>query len=195
VADSARDRMIDSAIKRLATDGFQGASFAAILEDSGAPRGSIYHHFPGGKDELVVAAVERAGGRAVAAVESLRGRPAAEVVGAFVASWRTLLTVTDFRVGCSLVGVTVSAEGRAVVERGADMFRSWRAQLADVLVAGGVDDDRGDDVATLVLAACEGAVVMCRAERSLAPLDRVESSLRETVAGTSPRVHRHRRQG
>jgi TetR/AcrR family transcriptional regulator, lmrAB and yxaGH operons repressor len=192
MAASARDRMVDSAIKLLATDGFQGASFSSILEDSGAPRGSIYHHFPGGKDELVVAAVDRAGEQAIAAVDSLRGRPAEEVVGAFVATWRALLTVSNFRIGCSLVGVTVSAEDRAVVDRAAEVFRTWRTHLAAVLVAGGVEAVRGEDVATLVLAACEGAVVICRAERSLGPLDRVEASLREAVAGRRPRVQRHR---
>jgi TetR/AcrR family transcriptional regulator, lmrAB and yxaGH operons repressor len=186
--------MVDSAIKRLATDGIQGASFSAILEDSGAPRGSIYHHFPGGKDELVVAAVERAGDRAVAAVEGLRGRPADEVVSAFVGSWRTLLTVTDFRVGCSLVGVTVSADDRTLVERAAEVFRTWRTHLADVLVAGGVDADRGQDLATLMLAACEGAVVICRAERSLAPLDQVETSLLEAVAAARRNARPRRRQ-
>jgi TetR/AcrR family transcriptional repressor of lmrAB and yxaGH operons len=192
MAASARDRMVDSAIKLLATDGFQGASFSSILEDSGAPRGSIYHHFPGGKDELVVAAVDRAGERAVASVEGLRGRPAEEVVGAFVATWRALLTVSDFRIGCSLVGVTISAEDRAVVDRAAEVFRTWRTHLADVLVAGGVEADRGEDFAILVLAACEGAVVICRAERSLVALDRIEGSLREAVAGTRPRGQRQR---
>lgn len=61
MTDGARDRMVDSAIRLLATRGYQGASFSTILKDSKAPRGSIYHHFPGGKAEVVARVLRTTG--------------------------------------------------------------------------------------------------------------------------------------
>ena len=182
MSDGARDRMVDSAIKLLAMQGFQGASFSSVLEDSKAPRGSIYHHFPGGKDELILAAVDRSGQRAIDLVERFRGRSAEEVVAAFVAVWRSLLAVSDFRAGCSVLGATVSAPDDEIVDRAAAVFRSWQARLADVLEVAGRSPEQSRELGTLLVAACEGAVVLCRAERSFEPLDRVERSLRRFAA-------------
>lgn len=182
MADSARDRMVDSAIKLLATQGFQGASFSSILEDSKAPRGSIYHHFPGGKDELILEALGRSGDNAWQIVERFRGLSAAEVVSRLVGMWRSLLTIGDFRIGCSIVGATVSAHDDEIVDRAAQVFRAWEDQLASVLVEAGVSEGESASLGTLLIAACEGAVVLCRAERSMVPLDRVERSLRRLAA-------------
>jgi AcrR family transcriptional regulator len=182
MSEGARDRMVDSAIKLLAMHGFQGASFSAVLEDSRAPRGSIYHHFPGGKDELIVEAIDRSGRNATQIVERFRGLPSADVVRSFVAIWRALLTVSDFRVGCSVLGATVSAGDAEIVDRAADVFRSWQAQLASVLSEAGLGQEEADELGTLLVASCEGAVVLCRAERSFLPLDRVERALLRTAS-------------
>jgi TetR/AcrR family transcriptional repressor of lmrAB and yxaGH operons len=184
VAEGARDRMVDSAVKLLAMQGFQGTSFSSVLDDSGAPRGSIYHHFPGGKDELVLAAIERSGNRAAAIVDGFRGRPADEIVRAFVALWRGVLTISDFRAGCSVLGATVSASEPAIVDRAEEVFRSWESKLADVFETASIERSVAEDLGTLLIASCEGAVVICRAERSFTPLDRVERSLLRLVAAS-----------
>lgn len=180
--DGARDRMVDSAVKLLAMEGFHGASFSSVLADSGAPRGSIYHHFPGGKEELILEAVDRSGANAAAVVERLRGRPVPEVVSGFVAVWRAVLTVSDFRAGCSVLGATVSGGDDAVVERAARVFRAWEARLAEVIEEAGVGAASAAEFATLLIASSEGAVVLCRAERSFLPLERVERSLLRAAA-------------
>jgi TetR/AcrR family transcriptional repressor of lmrAB and yxaGH operons len=61
MARDVRDRMIDGAIRLLAQRGLQATSFSEVLELTGAPRGSVYHHFPEGKDQLVSAANAVAG--------------------------------------------------------------------------------------------------------------------------------------
>lgn len=182
MADNARDRMVDSAIKLLAMQGFQGASFSSVLEDSKAPRGSIYYHFPGGKDELILEAIDRSGQNAARIVESFRGQGAADIVRSFVSIWRALLNVSEFRVGCSVLGATVSAGDAEIVDRAAGVFRSWQSQLASVLGEAGVDAEEAEELATVLVASCEGAVVLCRAERSFVPLDRVERLLLRSVA-------------
>ena len=70
---SARERMVESAVVLLAKRGFQGASFTEVLAHSRAPRGSIYHHFPDGKEQLIAAAIDYTGARAVLLLDALAG--------------------------------------------------------------------------------------------------------------------------
>lgn len=179
----APDRMIASAVKLLAMHGFQATTFSSVLKDSGAPRGSIYYHFPEGKDQLIAAAIDLAGERALEFTGSLRGLPATGIVDAFAGLWRAVLVRSQFSAGCAVLAVTVSADPPELVERAAAIFRSWRERLAQALEAAGIEARRARALALTVIASCEGAVVVCRAERSLEPLDTVAAHLRELVSG------------
>ncbi len=99
MAGEAPDRMIASAVRLLAVHGFQATTFSSVLKDSGAPRGSIYYHFPEGKDQLIAAAIDLAGDRALALTDSFRGMSATEIVDAFAGLWRAVLVRSDFRAG------------------------------------------------------------------------------------------------
>ena len=179
---SVRERMIESAIVLLAQSGYQATSFGAVLERSRTPRGSIYHHFPGGKDQLIAAAVERAGDRAVALMDSMAGASATEVVDGFVALWRAVLERSGFTAGCSVLAVTVSSESADLLDRSRTVFAAWAGSISALLRTAGLEQTRADSVATLLIAATEGAVVLCRAQQSLDPLDAVHQELRRAVA-------------
>ena len=182
MASEAAESMIASAVKLLAKHGFQATTFSSVLADSGAPRGSIYYHFPEGKDQLIAAAIELASDRALALTDSFSGMTATEIVDTFAALWRAVLVRSDFRAGCAVVAVTVSADVPELVERAAAIFRSWRERLGAAFEAAGVEGSAARGLALTVIAACEGAVVLCRAERSLEPLDTVAGHLRALVA-------------
>jgi TetR/AcrR family transcriptional regulator, lmrAB and yxaGH operons repressor len=173
-----RERMVDSAIVLLAKHSLAGTSFADVIAASGAPRGSIYHHFPDGKAQLIAAAVEVAGQRAIVLVETLRGQPPADIVDGFMMMWRSVLDRSNFSAGCSVLAVTVSADSRDLLDRAAAAFRSWRDRIADLLVAGGVNATSATSFATLLIASSEGAVVLSRAEQSFALFDAVHEQLR-----------------
>ena len=181
----APERMVAGAIRLLARHGFQATSFASVLEESKAPRGSIYHHFPGGKNQLIGAAIEAAGAHAVSLVETFRGMSAAETIAAFVEAWRSVLAASDFGAGCSVLAVTVSADVPELVEQAGEVFRSWRATLVEVLESSGLGPQQANGLGTMMLAACEGAVVLCRAERSFEPLDVVAEQLQMLAANAS----------
>ena len=178
MAAETPERMVRSAVKLLAEHGYQATTFSSVLEDSQAPRGSIYYHFPEGKDQLVAAAIDLAGDRALALTDSFRGMPAAEIVDAFAGLWRAVLVRSQFRAGCAVVAVTVSADVPELADRAAAVFRSWRERLAGVLEAAGLNAAQARAFALTIIAACEGATVLCRAERSLEPLDVVAAHLR-----------------
>jgi TetR/AcrR family transcriptional regulator, lmrAB and yxaGH operons repressor len=188
MARSVRDQMVDSAVILLAKHGLDGTSFTEVLTASGAPRGSIYHHFPGGKDELIAAAIEVAGARAVALLSSFEGRGPVEIVDGFFAMWRAVLERSQFSAGCSVLAVTVagssgsSGNSDVLLRAAGQVFRGWQATLASILAAGGVPAATAGSFALLLIAASEGAVALSRAEQSYAPFDAVHQELRGQAA-------------
>ena len=181
MARGTRQRMIDGAARLLARHGLAATSFSTVLAETGAPRGSIYFHFPGGKDELVMAAIAAAEQRAVDLLENGTGASATAVTDAFLGAWRALLTGTGYSTGCALVAVTVATDTPALRGRAAEAFRTWRGRLAHALRSGGLPEPQATATAAVLLAAAEGAVVMCRAEGDIAPFDLVAAQLRDHV--------------
>jgi TetR/AcrR family transcriptional repressor of lmrAB and yxaGH operons len=177
VAKDVRARMVDAAVRLLATKGLEGTSFAEVLELSGAPRGSIYHHFPGGKDELVTEAVAVARERAIAYLEEQAGKRPREIAAAFLALWRSVLTGSDLGAGCAVLAVTVATDDEELLARTAEVFRSWRSRLAALLADAGLPADVATRYAAALIASSEGAVVMARAEQSMEPFDLVAEQL------------------
>jgi TetR/AcrR family transcriptional regulator, lmrAB and yxaGH operons repressor len=183
VASEVRTTMIEGAAVLLAKHGLQGTSFSEVLEYTGAPRGSVYHHFPGGKDQLVGEAVEFTGANVYSALQSKAGAPATEIADFFLALWRSVLTRSNFSAGCAVLAVTVAAEPGELADRAAGVFRRWREHLAALLEQGGLAPGDAARMSALLIASSEGAVVLSRAERSLEPFDLVAEQLREQVAG------------
>jgi TetR/AcrR family transcriptional repressor of lmrAB and yxaGH operons len=187
VAGDVRDRMIDGAIRLLAQQGLQATSFSEVLELTGAPRGSVYHHFPDGKDQLVGAAVDRAGARALHALDGKAGISAEELTAVFLGLWRELLVRSQFGAGCAVLAVTVATDSRELLQHAGAVFRSWRGQLAELFEQGGLSAKEAAQFAATLVAASEGAVVLSRAEQSLEPFDLVADQLLEQVRKVSMR--------
>jgi TetR/AcrR family transcriptional regulator, lmrAB and yxaGH operons repressor len=178
---AVRARMVDGAVRLLATRGVEGTSFAEVLEATGSPRGSVYHHFPGGKPELLHAALDLASERGLAAMETTRGQPPAVVIERFLALWRFLLERSHLTAGCAVVAVTVAADDDDLLEHAGTIFRTWTELLTELCTAGGMDVDSSRQLAVTVIAATEGAVALCRAERSMEPFEDVETVLLSLV--------------
>jgi AcrR family transcriptional regulator len=168
-----RARMIGATVRLLAENGPPGASLGDVLESAQAPRGSTYHHFPGGKRELYREALDLASARALDALEPVRGQPAAVVVEQFFWLWRSLLTRTELRSGCAVIAVAVAGEEPESVEHAGEIFRTWRTHLENLFTEGGQSRPRSLALAALTLAAAEGAVAVARAERDLEAFDLV----------------------
>ncbi|HEY4332279.1 MAG TPA: TetR/AcrR family transcriptional regulator [Ilumatobacteraceae bacterium] len=169
--------MAQGAAQLLALHGVEGTSFADVLALTNAPRGSIYHHFPGGKTELVHAALQVAGERARAGMEPARGQSPVKVLERFLGLWRGLLDLSHLTAGCAVVAVTVAAGSDELLEHAGTIFRTWTDHLADLLVAGGMKAGDARPFAVMVIAATEGAVALSRAEQSRAPFDTVATAL------------------
>jgi TetR/AcrR family transcriptional regulator, lmrAB and yxaGH operons repressor len=180
-----RTKMVKGAAGLLATKGVEGTSFAEVLATTDSPRGSIYHHFPGGKSELLHAALDLVSTRGLAVMEAMRGRSAVEVVERFLGLWRQLLDATELTGGCAVLAVTVAGSDVDLLDHAGAIFRDWTGQLAGLLVAGGVTEAPANQLAVMIIAATEGAVALCRAERSRQPFDVVAEALMQMVSSTS----------
>ena len=183
-ATNTRQQMIESAAALFRERGVHGTSFADVLEHSGAPRGSVYHHFKGGKSEIAEEALAWAGDLLIAgAVDLLREHDPVTAIGLFSDQWADLLRSTDFAAGCSIVAGAVdgSHEPTARVIAG-KVFADWERGIANALEQEGIPKDRSASLATLFIASFEGAVVLSRAQRSLQPLERVTRELQALVS-------------
>ncbi|MDB5576567.1 MAG: hypothetical protein JWR80_1743 [Bradyrhizobium sp.] len=180
----ARQRMVEAAVKLLATRGLEGTSFSDVLAASGAPRGSVYHYFPDGKVQLVHAALDMASERGLGFLQDSRGKSAAEVVGRFLDLWRALLDRSHMSAGCAVLAVTVAADDSRLLGHAGEIFRTWTACLAELLAESGVEE--APRLAATLVAAAEGAVAMCRAQGSREPFDHVSATMLSLVEERRP---------
>jgi TetR/AcrR family transcriptional regulator, lmrAB and yxaGH operons repressor len=181
-----RARMVAGAVRLLATSGVEGTSFAEVLAATGSPRGSVYHHFPGGKPELLHAALDLASERGLAAMEATRGEPSVTVVRRFLSLWRRLLEQSRLTAGCAVVAVTVAAGDDDLLDHAGTIFRNWTDLLTDLCAAGGMEREPARRLAATVICATEGAVALCRAERSLEPFEDVATVLESLAEPAVP---------
>jgi AcrR family transcriptional regulator len=178
-SDHPRERMIQSALVLLGEHGVEGTSFSQVIEHSGAPRGSIYHHFPGGKAQLVEEATRYAGD-AVASMfrEVLDSDDPIAGLGALVDFWRGVLHDSDFAAGCPVLAASLDSRGLPGAREAArDAFERFQDMHAQLLRRAGVPTERAQSLAAIAVSAVEGAIILSRAQKSNAPLDRVLDEL------------------
>lgn len=172
MASDTRVRMIAATVSALERQGVDGMSFTDVLRTSGAARGAIYHHFPGGKAQLVAEAAAQVGRDAQARFAELPAPDPVTVVESFLAAIEPVVQASACGGGCAVAAVTVH-EGRdgsdTLRDLAAGVFASWRGQLADRLSAAGLDPAEASGLAALLLALLEGAHVMCRAAGTIDP--------------------------
>src|SRR5436189_2792136 len=137
---SSRERMVRSAALLFRERGFSGTGFRDVIAHSGAPRGSIYHHFPGGKAQLAEDTIRHASDVVVAGMEAASGGgdPIA-ALRIFLAGWRYTLESSDFRAGCPIVAIAVETHERPAILAVADAaFARWESTFAGTLRRAGV---------------------------------------------------------
>jgi AcrR family transcriptional regulator len=179
--DRSRAALIETAGTLFRRQGYAATGLNQILDDAGVKAGSLYHHFPGGKQELAAAVVEFAG----AEIERvLRAALARDVpVIAVVDRWVDLLAAglaADCRDGCPVEPLaTESVHASELVRRAAaSAFDSWCAAISERLRADGWDRERAAEAALAVISVIEGALVLSRTSGNPAPLKSAGTAVR-----------------
>jgi AcrR family transcriptional regulator len=206
--------MVAGAADLLSRRGVNATSLRDVVRHTGTPRGSLAHHFPRGKHQLIADALVFAGAQVSGPLRHLvHERGAVAGLRAFIALWRNTLERSRYRAGCPVLAVAVeqytgdasdkaSAQEKAAQQHLLDLahgvFADWQQIMIDGLRREGVTLARARRLAALIVASIEGTVAMCRAARSATPLDDVSrelelvlaSSLKDSQAAVRGRRHR-----
>ena len=178
-----RARIVYETAQQLRRAGVTATGLRQVVAGAGAPRGSLQHYFPGGKDQLVAEALQWSGSWAADRVErhlAGLGRPSpSKLFTAMVDDWAADLNGRDFERGCPVAGAVVDCADTnpAVREAASAALDAWRRPITDALVTMGRTRRRAETLSTLMLCALEGALLLARAQRDTAPLRLVAREL------------------
>src|ERR1700727_1395019 len=143
--------MISSAAALIGAHGLSGTSFSDVLADSGAPRGSIYHHFPGGKRQLAGDVIEWTSGQILGYMRACPANTAEGVLAWFVDLWRQSVLASGGCGGCPVAGVAMDADDEELTVAARAALAAWSAPPAPPLEAAGVQADRAGPIASIAL--------------------------------------------
>jgi AcrR family transcriptional regulator len=191
-----RERMVFSAAQLLRHGGMAAAGLREVAAEAHAPRGSLQHYFPGGKEQVVNEAVAWAGQYAAGRVSrfmTARSEPTPSALFAAMArQWTDELSAAGELAGCPVAAATADCAQTAESTRtaAAEAFACWRRPVAEALTGMGVPPKRAAALATLMVSALEGAILIARAERSPAALTTVVHELAPLLDGAVAGVSR-----
>jgi TetR/AcrR family transcriptional regulator, lmrAB and yxaGH operons repressor len=188
MATDTKARMISAAINLLQRDGMAAMSFTDVLAESGAARGAIYHHFPGGKQQLALEAARRNAEDIRGYLSALRSGNPRTVVQSFLDNVRPVVEASARGGGCAIAAVAAGGGAAATGSIGlrdtaGAAFTAWTSEVAAKLTQAGMTTSRATDLASLMIGTLEGAHILCRAAGSIAPFDRAATALLAGVEG------------
>ncbi|HJQ45916.1 MAG TPA: TetR/AcrR family transcriptional regulator [Amycolatopsis sp.] len=195
---SPRERMVFSAAQLIRAHGVSATGMRDVVAHAEAPRGSLAHYFPGGKEQLVSEAIMWAGDYVARRVrrhaEALDDPSPGALFAAIASQWRDEFTAAGYTNGCPLVAAAadVAASSESLRQAVATAFETWQRPVAAELERRGVPPARTGPLAMLMISALEGAIVLARAQQDVAPLDTVVEELRPLLDGAVDRRRRAR---
>lgn len=181
---SPRERMVFSAAQLIRRHGVAGTGMRDVVAHADAPRGSLQHYFPGGKDQLIAEAAKWGGDYAARRVDkflaALPTRTPGALLAAMAGQWREDFLSEEYRAGCPVAASVVdcSAANPTVRRAASDAFGAWQDAVAAALRGMRVPNRRARSLATLMIGALEGAILLARAERDPRALDVTVKELR-----------------
>jgi AcrR family transcriptional regulator len=193
-----RERMVFSAAQLIRRHGVTATGMRDVASHADAPRGSLQHYFPSGKDQLTAEAARWGGSYAAKRIDrfvaALPRRTPGALFEAMARQWRDEFQSDGYEAGCPVAASVVdcSATNSTVRQAASDAFGVWVGAVASALRAMHVPSGRSEPLAILMVGALEGAILMARSERDLRALDVVVKELRPLLnrAARKPRPAR-----
>lgn len=177
MATDTRNRMISTTARLIQERGLHGVSMRDILAESGAPRGSLYFHFPGGKEALVHEAMRIGIDEATRVLRECldHAEHPAEGVRAFFRAATDEMVASGYAFGCPVAPIVLDAPGfeSELAATCKTAFREWTDMYQGALVDAGMEPDSAATLARMIVASLEGALIMARSERDAACITQV----------------------
>jgi AcrR family transcriptional regulator len=174
-----RTKMLVSAAQVMRERGAAGVTIDEVLARSGAPRGSVYYHFPDGRNQILTEALRYSGDAITAMIDDAAGWGARALLREFVEFWVRQLSDSNFTAGCPVVAAAIGSDDddpKLSTDAGVILGR-WCTALTRAFVNDGFDDAGAASLAVTSIAALEGAIVLCRSTRTADPLRQVGDQL------------------
>jgi TetR/AcrR family transcriptional repressor of lmrAB and yxaGH operons len=178
---TARDHIIESTCQLLELQGYHATGLNQIIKESGSPKGSLYYYFPGGKEDLAIEALRRVGDQVLGRIRAnlAQAGASAAVIAEFIRLIAVNMEASGFRAGGPITALAMETAStherlRQECER---IYGEWQGAFAERLVVGGMDEGRAVRLAVFIIAAIEGGVILCRTQRSRAPLEAVADEI------------------
>jgi TetR/AcrR family transcriptional repressor of lmrAB and yxaGH operons len=184
-ATDSKGKTLAAAAKLFRQQGYHGTALHDILAAGGSPRGSLYFHFPGGKEQIGEAALTLAGEALRQGIA--RAADASESAEAFLVRIVRAMTAdlehSDYREGCPIAttALETSAQSDVLAAATRTAFQKWENEIKRGLERFGMTAEEADPLSTIVLSQLEGALLLARTYRSLAPMQRAEQALKLLV--------------
>jgi len=181
-ASDSKGKTLAAAAKLMRQQGYHGTALHDILVAGGAPRGSLYFHFPGGKEQIGEAALAVSAEAVRAGIA--RAAEASETAEVFllriVRAMAADLERSDYKEGCPVAttALETAAQSDALGAASRNAFQKWELEIKRGLFRLGLTAGDADLAATMVLSQLEGALLLARTYRSLEPLRRAEQAVK-----------------
>ncbi|WP_278312397.1 TetR/AcrR family transcriptional regulator [Lolliginicoccus levis] len=173
---ATRARMVESMLELIQSHGYCGTGISTMLEHAGAPKGSMYFHFPGGKEQVAEQAIAAAGARFHDLLTELtsEGLRPGQLIARLIDTLASLLADSNYQLGCpvSVVTLEMGASNERLREACAGAYASWTVPMNDYLESLGVPTERARDLAETTVSTVEGAMILSRAQNDTTPLHR-----------------------
>ena len=178
----SQDRLVVAASRLFSRQGYAATVVKQIAQEGAAPMGSFYFHFPGGKAELGVAALQHGAESFGAFLRDTleRTEPVDDALANCALALAHALERSDWRDGCPVATTALESVAREPSLRSAShrAFQDWQEIIGGRLVAAGLPDAAAGELATTTLALLEGAELLARVQASTVPLERAAAALR-----------------
>lgn len=178
---SARQRILNVTADLLERQGYYGTGLNQIIQESKAPKGSLYYYFPEGKEELVAEALSL---KATTIASELKNVLDAmvdpiEAIQYFIQQLINTMRVSDCHMGgpIATVAMETSATSERLRQASESAYETWRQIFADKLLAGGYPADKAGRLSMLIITSLEGAIIVTRTRQNTQPLEAVLESL------------------
>jgi len=190
-----RDRILFASAELMRRGGYAGTGLKQVVKEAGAPFGSLYHFFPGGKEQLADEVLRSGGAFFLALFEYIAdeagGDPVRMVEDFFRGAGETLVA-TDFQDACPIATVAgeIASTNETLRIASADVFTSWIEAGTARFVAAGIAAPRARELSLSMICALEGAFLLCRSLRSTEPMHAagaaVAAEVRAAIGRSSP---------
>lgn len=185
-----RNAIVNAAAGLFRRQGYAATGINQIVDVAGAPKGSLYHYFPDGKDQIGEAAIRFAGARVSRTLEDLFQKHTTtsaliKAYGRMLVGW---MAESDFSDGCPITTtlLEMAPASPQITTAGRDAFGSWRDVLVRSLIRDGFSATEARRKATLTIAALEGALILARVEQNAKPINDVFDALTDTLRLDAP---------